>query len=202
MGEDAPLLQIQSVQEHAAKLKVLAPTVGLQIWPWRKAQPSNGVKFSMKKLRLMEDMVDERVTQTLETLRIRFSSAGKEADLADWIRLVCLPCCTSSKHASWRLGNWQVIFRMAFPSWYIIRWYVYDTITHLTYGKPAGMVEQGRDVQNLIKSWHDMFHLGGLVATLPWLIHPIICSPVLKNYLMPQKGQSRGSGYVMSVSSK
>lgn len=64
------------------------------------------------------------------------------------------------------------------------------------------MVEQGRDVQDLIKSWHDMFHLGGLVATLPWLIHPIISSPVLKNYLMPQKGQSRGSGYVMSVSNK
>lgn len=62
------------------------------------------------------------------------------------------------------------------------------------------MVEEGRDVENLIKSWHDMFRLGGLVATLPWLIHPVISNSLLKKYLMPQKGQKHGAGHIMSVS--
>ncbi|KAL8901482.1 MAG: hypothetical protein Q9207_005180 [Kuettlingeria erythrocarpa] len=77
------------------------------------------------------------------------------------------------------------------------RWYVYDTITHLIYGHPFGLVEKGADVEGLIKSWHDMFFLGGLVATLPWIIHPLITTWPLKKYLMPQKGQSYGSGAIM-----
>ena len=81
------------------------------------------------------------------------------------------------------------------------RWYIYDTVTHLIYGEPAGFVAQEKDVNALIESWHDMFRLGGLVATLPWLIHPLITSWPLKRYLMPHKGQSRGSGAIMSVCS-
>ena len=73
------------------------------------------------------------------------------------------------------------------------RFYVYDTITQLIYGHPAGMVQQGQDVGGLIQAWHDMFRLGGLVATLPWLVHPIV-----KRFFMPQKGDMRGSGKIMS----
>ena len=83
----------------------------------------------------------------------------------------------------------------------IRRWHVYDTITRLIYGRPVGMILQGRDVDDLITKWHDIFTLGGLVATLPWLIHPIISAPWLRNFLMPRKGHSFGSGYIMSVSS-
>ena len=82
------------------------------------------------------------------------------------------------------------------------RYYVYDSITHLIYGKTAGMVEAGYDVENLIKSWHDMFRLGGLVATLPWLIHPLINAYPFNKYLMPQKGHRSGSGHIMSVSAR
>ena len=62
------------------------------------------------------------------------------------------------------------------------------------------MVKSGQDVDHLIKSWHDMFRLGGLVATLPWLVHPIISFPLLRQYLMPQPGHKSGSGHIMSVS--
>jgi len=79
------------------------------------------------------------------------------------------------------------------------RYYVYDTITTLLYGRPVGMIEQGRDVDNLIESWHDMFTMGGLVATLPWLVHPVITSWLFKDYLMPRKGHKGGSGHIMSV---
>ena len=79
------------------------------------------------------------------------------------------------------------------------RWYVYDAVTELIYGEPAGFVAQGKDVGGLIKAWHDMFRLGGLIATVPWLIHPLITSWPLRRYMMPQKGQSTGSGVIMSV---
>lgn len=64
------------------------------------------------------------------------------------------------------------------------------------------MVEAGHDVENLIKSWHDMFRLGGLVATLPWLIHPLINAYPFNKYLMPRKGHRSGSGHIMSVSAR
>ena len=80
------------------------------------------------------------------------------------------------------------------------RWHVYDTITSLIYGEPVGMVEQGRDVDGLINEWHSIFTLGGLVATLPWLVHPIISNRLLKRFFMPSKGNSKGSGHVMTVS--
>ena len=46
----------------------------------------------------------------------------------------------------------------------------------LVYGEPGRFTEEGRDVEGLINSWHHMFTLGGLVATLPWLVHPLITS--------------------------
>lgn len=61
------------------------------------------------------------------------------------------------------------------------------------------MVEEGRDVDELVLQWHRIFTLGGLVATLPWLVHPIIRSWPLKTFLMPRKGHRSGSGHVMKV---
>ena len=68
----------------------------------------------------------------------------------------------------------------------------------MIYGEPVGMVEQGSDVDGLIKEWHHVFPLGGLVSTLPWLIHPIITFPYLSKFFMPQKGHRHGSGHIMS----
>lgn len=62
------------------------------------------------------------------------------------------------------------------------------------------MVEEGRDVDRLISEWHRVFTLGGLIATLPWLINPIIRNRYLKTFLMPSKGHNTGSGHIMSVS--
>ena len=67
----------------------------------------------------------------------------------------------------------------------------------MIYGRSVGFVEKEKDVEDLIKSWHDMFLLGGLVATMPWLVHPLITSWPLKKFLMPRKGLSHGSGSVM-----
>ena len=62
------------------------------------------------------------------------------------------------------------------------------------------MIKEGNDVYGLIREWHAVFPLGGLVSTLPEIIHPLITNRWLKKYLMPQKGHKRGSGHIMSVS--
>ena len=80
-----------------------------------------------------------------------------------------------------------------------VRWHVYDTVTHLIYGKSTDMVQNDCDVDGLIGEWHHEFTLGGMVATLPWLVVPIIKNPWLKRFLMPTKGNSTGSGHIMSV---
>lgn len=82
----------------------------------------------------------------------------------------------------------------------IFRFYVYDAITLLIYGKSVGMVDSGHDVDHLISDWHQVFTLGGLIATLPWLISPIIKSRYMKRFLMPHKRHGSGSGHVMMVS--
>ena len=65
------------------------------------------------------------------------------------------------------------------------------------------MVTAGQDVDKLISEWHKMFTMGGLLATLPWLVKPIISNPVLKPLLMPSHSHptnSKGSEHVISVS--
>ena len=62
------------------------------------------------------------------------------------------------------------------------------------------MVEKGSDVDGLIREWHRMFPWGGLLASLPWLINPILLNNLLKRYLMPSKMQNIGTGHIMSVS--
>ena len=64
------------------------------------------------------------------------------------------------------------------------------------------MVENGRDIDGLISEWHRTFTLAGLVATLPWLIGPIITNRYLKSFLMPSKGHRTRSGHVMTVGAK
>lgn len=80
-----------------------------------------------------------------------------------------------------------------------VRFYVYDTITTLLYGVPVGMIQEGREVDDLIVSWHDMFALAGLVATLPWLINTAITTWPFKSSWMPRKGHSGGAGHIMNV---
>lgn len=69
----------------------------------------------------------------------------------------------------------------------------------MVYGEATKMVEQGHEVDGLITEWHRVFTLGGLVASLPWLINPLIHQPFLKGLLMPSKRQDWGSGHIMLV---
>lgn len=69
----------------------------------------------------------------------------------------------------------------------------------MVYGEATGMVERSREVNGLISEWHRTITLGGLVASLPWLIIPLIHHPLLKRFLMPSKRQDWGSGHIMLV---
>lgn len=72
-------------------------------------------------------------------------------------------------------------------------------MTQVIYGVPVGMVDKGRDVDRLISEWHRVFTLGGLIATLPWLVVPIINNRYLKPFLMPYKWHGHGTGHIIRV---
>ena len=79
------------------------------------------------------------------------------------------------------------------------QWFVYDLVTQLGFGKPVGFVKQGKDVEGLIQSFHDMAPMAGLVAALPWLMNPILKNPLFKHYMMPKAGDNTGTGKIMKV---
>lgn len=80
------------------------------------------------------------------------------------------------------------------------RWFVYDTMTEIIYGNAIGMVANCSETDGLIQEWHRMFPIGGLLASLPWLFGPVVSNRWLKPFLMPNKANKSGSGYIMSVS--
>ena len=82
---------------------------------------------------------------------------------------------------------------------FAIRWFLNDTVTHLTFGEPTGCVQAECDVDGLIEALHSMFVMTGLVAALPWLVEPFIKNPLLKRYLLPRPGNKSGSGKIMKV---
>ncbi|KAL5382175.1 hypothetical protein PMIN06_003836 [Paraphaeosphaeria minitans] len=78
-----------------------------------------------------------------------------------------------------------------------VKWFVYDTISAMAFGKSVGFVEQGRDVEGLIQNFHDMAPMAGLVAALPNWVNPLMNAPILGDYLMPSPGDGTGTGKIM-----
>jgi cytochrome P450 len=81
------------------------------------------------------------------------------------------------------------------------RWFAYDMICQLSFGEPIGFVEQGKDVENLIKNFHDMAPFAAVVGALPWLCKPVLEHPLTRRFAMPKSGDSSGTGKIMAVSS-
>jgi len=75
-------------------------------------------------------------------------------------------------------------------------------VSLLAFGKPIGFIHEARDVGGLIKAFHDMALMAGLVAILPWLMKPLLHTPILKQWLMPTPGDGSGTGKIMQVSRK
>lgn len=73
-------------------------------------------------------------------------------------------------------------------------------VSHMAFGEAIGFVREGRDVGGLIQAFHDMAPLAGLIATLPWLMNPIIKNPLFSRFLMPKSGDGTGTGRIMLVS--
>ena len=65
-----------------------------------------------------------------------------------------------------------------------------------------GCVESGCDVDGVIASLHGQTRFAGLMASLPWLVNPIVKHRVLKNVLLPHKGDKTGTGKLMAVSAE
>ena len=79
------------------------------------------------------------------------------------------------------------------------RWYLYDTITDLLFGKPLGFVRQGADVDGLLATFRNTGWVIGLMALFPYILNPLFRLPTIGKYLLPSSGDSIGIGKVMKV---
>ena len=79
------------------------------------------------------------------------------------------------------------------------QWFVYDLVSHLSFGSAIGFVKEGKDIGGLIEAFHSMAPLAGLVAAIPWVVNPILKNPLLKRWLMPKAGDNTGTGRIMKV---
>ncbi|OJJ33631.1 hypothetical protein ASPWEDRAFT_741538 [Aspergillus wentii DTO 134E9] len=78
-----------------------------------------------------------------------------------------------------------------------VKWFAYDTVSHMAFGQNIGFVEQGKDVEGLIQAFHDMAPMAGLVAALPHIVNPLLESWLTDWYFMPTPGDGSGTGKIM-----
>ena len=70
----------------------------------------------------------------------------------------------------------------------------------LLFNKRLGFVEEGRDVDGILATFRNTGWIIGVIAAFPYLLGPIIHLPMLKSFLLPHSGDSKGIGKVMTVS--
>lgn len=62
---------------------------------------------------------------------------------------------------------------------------MYDVISQFIYGEPVGFIKTGNDVGGLIGAWQYLFNIGGLMASMPWLIGPTMFNTFSKKFILP-----------------
>lgn len=72
-------------------------------------------------------------------------------------------------------------------------------VIELAFGKPLGFIEQGVDVDQLIKRFHGMAPFAGFVAALPWIAKIFTSSSLGRYIFMPRPGDNTGTGQIMAV---
>ncbi|MCJ1407333.1 hypothetical protein MMC19_001404 [Ptychographa xylographoides] len=87
-----------------------------------------------------------------------------------------------------------------FPEW--IRMNLYDMVTQLTFSDLIGFVKHGQDVDGFIAGIYSMSWFAGLIATLPWLMNPLIHNNLTKRFFLPRSGDKSGTGQVMKYQDK
>ncbi|KAL2042252.1 hypothetical protein N7G274_004740 [Stereocaulon virgatum] len=83
-----------------------------------------------------------------------------------------------------------------------IKWYLYDTTTHIMFQRRLGFVDQGRDVNGLLAAFRYTALLVGLMALFPYLLGPLVKLPVIKNLVLPRSSDTQGVGKVMKEQDK
>ena len=76
---------------------------------------------------------------------------------------------------------------------------LYDMVTQLTFSDLIGFVKHGQDVDGFIAGIYSMSWFAGLIATLPWLMNPLIHNNLTKRFFLPRSGDKSGTGQVMKV---
>ena len=87
LGDYAPLFQILGNEEHAARRKALSSTVSHARIHLRFLEKlTDDGQYAMRHALMLEDVVDQRVLELNEKLKINFADSGARFDWAEWNR--------------------------------------------------------------------------------------------------------------------
>lgn len=76
-----------------------------------------------------------------------------------------------------------------------MQWLAFDIVMDVVFSNPLGMVEQGRDVDGLIASLHELLHAASVMAMLP-VLSKMMHRPLAQKYLAPKPTDKRGPGKI------
>lgn len=146
---------------------------------------------------MLEDVVDQRVLELNSKLKLKFADSTARFDWAEWNRYgfrnflssLCEYWCLLL--TNYRSAASEPARQMSEPllNWVtdekIDRYFMYDVISQFIYGKPVGFLKESSDVEGLIKAWQSLFNIGGMMASMPWLIRPILFNLFSKRLVLP-----------------
>lgn len=85
---------------------------------------------------------------------------------------------------------------------YYDRYFAYDVISEIAFGKPVGFVPQGRDIDGLIQAFHDGLPAFGVLGRLHPFTKWIKDTWVADAYMVPKPGDNTGIGNIMTFRDK
>ena len=84
----------------------------------------------------------------------------------------------------------------------VARYFMYDVISQFIYGTSVGFLRDGIDVGGLISAWQYLFNIGGMMASMPWLIRPTLFNAFSKKVLLPHTAHGKQLNKIHTVSIK
>ena len=132
----------------------------------------------------LEPLLDKSVKQFIDVLQTRFAASGKICDLADFIHF-CKLYLSRAARSSNVIDPSSVAF---------------DAIMDIAFSNPVGFVKAGHDVQGIIGSLTQLFHVTRIMTTFPEL-QKFINRPSVSPILGTKTSDTSGPGMIRGVGS-
>ncbi len=129
----------------------------------REQKKKISAAYSMSNLLQSESKVDDCTKAFMAKLK-NFADEGKDFDMGNWLQY-----CTSNA--------------VAHDCMFLTLLDAFDVVGELTFGQPLGFLEQGRDVDDMMKAIEGMLSYATLCGQVPEAHHVLLGNPLLTKFM-------------------